>query len=453
MSEYGVAPLDLRLTEQLCARLSATQFEDLPAKTRHEAKRALLDWIGCAVAGSRHAAIPMVIDVLASTGSGRASVINSPAKLPLLQAPIANGQMGHILDYDDTHMDGVVLHGSSPLFSGLIALAEARGASGKQLITAFIVGFDAAVRAGKAAPAHHDGGWHLTGTLGAIGAGVACGRLIDLDPAKMTFCAGVATTQAAGMQQNRGTHCKSFHAGRAGSNGVLAAILAEKGFDSSSEILEGRRGFTRIFSAETDEGALTRDLGARWELDSNGYKPYACGIVQHPLIDAMIALSEQTGAALDEVERVTAQVHPHAVKITGVEEPETGLKSKFSLKHSAAIGFLDRTAGVAQYSDARAVAEDAKAMRAKIAVETVESFRKDEAKAAIRLANGARLQVHVEHASGTTANPLSDAKIEAKFLENAAPSFGEDRARRIAQTVWRLEQLADVTKLLDDCVG
>ncbi len=153
-------------------------------------------------------------------------------------AALVNGQMGHLLDYDDTHMGGVVLHASSPTLAALLSAAERAPVSGAALILAYVSGFEAGVRVGQSSPGHHAGGWHLTGTLGHFAAATAVGKLIGLDAGQLTHAMGIAGTQASGMQQNRGTMCKSFHAGRAASNGLLAALLAQKGFDSSEEIVE-----------------------------------------------------------------------------------------------------------------------------------------------------------------------------------------------------------------------
>jgi 2-methylcitrate dehydratase PrpD len=247
------------------------------------------------------------------------------------------------------------------------------------------------------------------------------------------------------MQQNRGTSAKSFHAGKAASNGLLAALLAQAGFDASSEIIEGNVGFARIYSRVAKPEALTEGLGARWEIAGNGYKPYACGVVLHPAIDAMIALSGRV--APDDIARVELRVHPHMVKITGVRAPTTGLQSKFSLYHSAAVAYLDRGAGLAQYTDARAMAPEVVALREKVAVTTDESFRRDQAQAAIVTTSGARHEAAVAHASGTIDNPMSDAAIEAKFVANAVPVIGAAKAAEIVQACWRLETLVDVRVL------
>src|SRR5271168_1049379 len=416
------------LTKTLCGHLAAAQFGDLTAAAVKEARRGVLDWIGCALAGSSHKTITTLLAILQETsGRPQATVFGRGLRLGLLDAPLANGQMGHVLDYDDTHMGGVVLHTSSPVLAALFALAERNPVSGADFMLAYAVGFEAGVRSGRAAPGHHKGGWHLTGTLGSIAAGVAAGRLIGLDGQRLTYAMGIAATQAGGMQQNRGTSCKSFHAGKAAANGVLAALLAERGFDSTQEIVEGRKGFSRIYSDVAQTDALTAGLGDDWIIETNGHKPYACGVVLHPLIDAMIALRNRDRIAPEAVHEIKLRVHPFVLSITDVVEPSSGLQSKFSTVHSAAVALVDGAAGIAQYSDARAKDPAVAALRRKVTAVADETLGKDEAYASIITPAG-RHDIHIAHASGTAANPMSNAAIEAKFLANATPVISAERA-------------------------
>ena len=450
--EYGAAALDLDLTTRLCELLSGVHYDALPENVVHEAKRGIVDWLGCALAGSGHPTIDKLTGVLRDlSGKEQATVLGRKLRLGLLEAPLANGQMGHLLDYDDTHMGGVVLHTSSPVLASLFALADARGIDGRTFIAAYVVGFEAGIRAGRSAPEHHDGGWHLTGTLGHVAAGAASARLMALDARSFTCALGIATTQASGMQQNRGTMCKSFHAGRAASNGVLAALLAERGFDSSPEILEGRRGFSRIYSASTDTGALLDRLGEDWTITTNGYKPYACGVVLHPLIDAMIRVARENDFDDADIGRVDARVNPAMIRITGVESPRTGLQSKFSLQHSGAVAFIDRAAGVAQYADEKATDPRIDRLRRKIVAHPDASLRKDEAEVTVRTVSGAGVTVHVDHATGTRDNPLSDCALADKFLANAVPVIGRANAELVVDRVWAFDGVDDVRSVTGAC--
>jgi 2-methylcitrate dehydratase PrpD len=451
-ADYNLASPGLDTTKQFGAFLARFRFEDLSERAVHEARRGLIDWIGCALAGSTHPTIDKLLTVLtAISGKPQASVLGRKRKLGLMEAALANGQMGHMLDYDDTHMGGVVLHTSGPILAALLPLIELGGVSGRDFICAYAAGFEAGVRVGQSAPGHHAGGWHLTGTLGSIAAGAAAARLLHLDAPRMIHALGIAATQAAGMQQNRGTMCKSFHAGKAASNGLLAALLAEQGFDSTDEMIEGKRGFCRIYSDKAAPELVLEELGARWEIARNGHKPYACGVVLHPALDAMIALRGTRVRTPAEIERVELSVHPFAVRITGLADPATGLQSKFSIYHAAAVAYLDGCAGIAQFTDERAAMADVVALRGKIEARIDETLAKDQAAATLIATSGERVETRVEHASGTVENPMSDRAIEDKFMANAAPIIGEERARQLAAAAWSLDGLEDMRDVVRLC--
>ena len=451
--DQNLSPDAVTLTKTLCGRLAAARFGDLSPAARHQARRGVMDWIGCALAGSGHKTISTLLEVLQEvSGRPQATVLGRKLRLGLRDAPLANGQMGHVLDFDDTHMGGVVLHASSPILAALFALAERGPAerapvSGADLMLAYAVGFEAGVRAGWSAPGHHKGGWHLTGTLGTIAAGVAGGKLIGLDTQRLTYAMGIATTQAAGIQQNRGTMCKSFHAGKSAANGVLAALLAERGFDSTQEIIEGKKGFARVYSDVAAPQELNAHLDQGWLIETNGHKPYACGVVLHPLIDAVIAIRNRDHIDPATVSKIILRVHPFVLSITDVADPSSGLQSKFSTLHSAAVALVDGDAGIAQYSDARARDPLVASLRGKVTAHGDETLGKDEAYAVI-VAGNTRHEIHIPHASGTAANPMSDAAIEAKYLANATPVIGAERAERARDLVWSLDKQPDVRHLI-----
>ena len=426
--EQSLDTRTVTLTKTFCNHLAATTYESLTPAAVRECKRGILDWLGCALAGSPHSEIDITLETLKLNG-GRpvATVIGRGLKLGLLEAPIANGQMGHLLDYDDTHMGGVVLHASSPILAALFALSEhldeVRGPSnpvtGREFMLAYATGFEAGVRVGRTAPGHHDGGWHLTGTLGTIAAGAACAKLLGLTGQQMTYALAIAATQAAGMQQNRGTMCKSLHAGKAASNGLLAALLASKGFDGTQEIVEGNKGFGRIYSNRCEPEKLIEGLGGPWVIETNGHKPYACGVLLHPLIDAMVEMKQRHLVDPAQIEAIELRVHPLVLSITGVSDPSTGLQSKFSWKHSAAVAYVDGNAGIPQYTDAKAVDPVIAALRGNVSAIGDASLGKDEAFAVMR-AGGKTFEIHIPHASGTAANPMTDEAMRKKFVANAA---------------------------------
>ncbi len=254
------------------------------------------------------------------------------------------------------------------------------------------------------------------------------------------------------MQQNRGSDCKSLHAGKSAYHGVLASMLASKGFNSSPEILEGSLGFTKIFSATQQNNAITAGLGRTWMITGNGYKPYACGVVLHPLIDAMIDVSRKTRQPASEVGRVEVLVHPDVIRITGIDTPSSGLMSKFSANHAAAVAYIDQAAGVAQFTNERSGDSAVQALRKLIQVKPDPSFRLDQSAATVRTRSGATHEAQIAHATGTVSNPLSDQALREKFLGNATPAIGADQARRVVDMIWKLETLGDVGELVRACV-
>lgn len=447
---YGAAATGQDITTAFARFLSGIRYEDLPPPAVHEAKRAVLDWIGCALAGSTHPTVNVLLATFEEIGSMPVATVlgRGGRKLGLLDAPVANGQMGHVLDFDDTHLGGVILHTSTATLPALFALGERRKSSGRELIVALAAAFEAGIRVGQAAPRHHLAGWHLTGTLGTVAAAAGSARLAGLDAQQTVFALGIACTQAAGMQQNRGSDCKSLHAGKSAYHGVLASMLASNGFNSSPEILEGSLGFTKIFSTTQQNDAIIAGLGRTWMIAGNGYKPYACGVVLHPLIDAMIEVSRKARTRASEVERVEVQVHPDVIRITGVDQPGSGLMSKFSANHAAAVAYIDQAAGVAQFTNERSADAAVQVLRKLIAVKPVASFRLDQSAAVVRTKSGAAHEAQIAHATGTVSNPMSDSALLEKFLGNAGPVIGAERARKLADMVWALDTLGDVGELV-----
>lgn len=453
-SAYGAALTGLGITSTLARFLSGMRYEDLPPAAVHEARRAVLDWIGCALAGSSHPTVSVLLATFEELGSLPVATVlgRDGRKLSLLDAPVANGQMGHVLDFDDTHLGGVILHTSTATLPALFALGESRKSSGRDVIVALAAAFEAGIRVGQAATSHHLGGWHLTGTLGTVAAAAGSARLLRLDEKQTTYALGIACTQAAGMQQNRGSDCKSLHAGKSAYHGVLAAMLASKGFDSSHEILEGNLGFTRIYSATQRNDAILDRLGQTWMIAGNGYKPYACGVVLHPLIDAMIDVSRKGNQPASNVEGIEALVHPDVIRITGVDTPNSGLMSKFSANHAAAVAYLDRAAGVMQFTDERSGDAEVLVLRKLIQVKPEASYRLDQASVRVRTRSGVTHESQIAHATGTVSNPMSDQALIDKYLGNATPAIDADQARRVAGMIWKLEALGDIGELVRACV-
>ena len=273
-------------------------------------------------------------------------------------------------------------------------------------------------------------------------------RLRKLNAVQTLNALGIGCTQAAGMQQNRGSDCKSLHAGKSAYHGVLASMLAKNGFTSSPEILEGNLGFTRIYSKTQDLPMITANMGTSWMINGNGYKPYACGVVLHPLIDASIKVSQEYKVPEDQIEVLEIFVHPDVIRITGVDAPGSGLMSKFSANHAAAVSYIDQAGGVAQFSNEKAQQSRVQALRKIVKVTPVSSYRLDQASAVVRAKDGKSYEAKIDHATGTVANPMSDQSLEAKFLGNTQLVMGKENANKAIKLLWNLENVDNINALI-----
>jgi 2-methylcitrate dehydratase PrpD len=358
-----------------------------------------------------------------------------------------NGIASHVLDFDDTH-DPTILHGTGPVMSAALPAAEHVGASGRDLLAAHVIGFEVAARVALAVhPEHYDQGFHVTGTAGTFGAAAAAGRLLGLDAEQMANALSASAAQAAGLREMFGSMSKSLHAGKAAANGMYSALLARGGWLSTREALEGRRGYWAVLSSRMNPATATADLGQRWELRQNGQKPYACGVVSHPTIDAVRHLRESADLPPEEVESIRAEVNPYVLELMGKTDLNVGLEGKFSIYHCAAIGYIDRTARVRQFTDEAVHRADVVALRSKVRAETDEALPTSSARVHLTGRDGRVWEEIVQAATGTPGNPMSDGDLVDKFLDLVADRFTPIRAKQIANQALAAADITDVREL------
>jgi 2-methylcitrate dehydratase PrpD len=408
------------VTQTLARYLVNSRWDDIPERVRHEASRALLNWLGCAVGSCRHETVERALAAVKPfCGPPQAAVLGRAERVDILHAALLNGISSHVLDFDDTHAKAI--HPSAPVLPALLAFAEWRRTSGAQLLHAFVLGVEAEERIGLSVfPEHYEAGWHITGTAGVFGAAAGAGKLLGLDERKMARALGIAATQSAGLQEMFGTDCKSLHPGGAAKNGLTAALLAASGYTSSERSVEAPRGFARVLSTKFDPAVITEGLGSRYELLSNMYKPYACGLVVHAAIDGCVSLTKENNLAPDAIAAVELTVGPLVRKLTGNPAPRTGLEGKFSVYHAVAAAIVHGAAGEAQFSDACVRDPRVVAVRNRVTTREDPAIGRTEARVTIRTRDGRSFDRHVEHALGTLARPMSDADLEGKFKGLAA---------------------------------
>ncbi|NMM08156.1 MmgE/PrpD family protein [Polaromonas sp.] len=445
------APLVTQILAEFVATHPGYRAGGWSAAVDHEAHRTFMNWLGCAVGAARHEALEAALAAVnLLQPAAQASVLGRPEKVDMASAALLNGISSHTFDFDDTHLK-TIIHPAGPVASSVLALAEHTKASGRDVIDALVIGIDVSCRVGNAMyPEHYDRGWHITGSTGTLGAAAACARLLKLDTQQTAMALGIAASQPVGMREQFGTMTKPFHPGAAARAGLMSALLASQGFTASPKALEAPRGMMQTVSTKNDWLEITGELGQRFEISFNSYKPFACGIVIHPSIDACAQLREifaKEGIAPEQVERIELKVHSLVLELTGKKEPVDGLQAKFSVYHGCAAGLTFGHAAEEEFSDEIVNRADMVTLRRKVVATVDDSIDEASADVTAVLKGGRRVHVFVKHAIGSLENPMTDAQLEAKFHGLTDALLGAARSSALIGACWALGDSADVTAL------
>ncbi len=432
--------------------------ESLPDEVVRLARDAILDTVGVILAGVGEPVTRIVGDLVAEDGCRPvASQLGSRLRTSPEHAALLNGVSGHALDFDDVSrsMEG---HPSVVALPAALAAAEAAGASGAELLTAYVVGVEVMGKLGRAlGSAHYQAGWHATATVGAVGAAVAAGRLLGLDLDGLERAVAIAVSEAGGSRQNFGTMTKPFHAGHAARSGVHAARLAARGLTASAAALEGRYGYFALFApggglAET----LVPGLGRPFELVDPGLsvKRYPCCFATHRALDAVLDLRREHGLEPDQVERVRVTVPAGGLAPLIYDRPGTGLEGKFSMGYVVAAALLDGEVGLGSFGDEMVRRSEIGELEDRIEVAEDPAVPIDhnpmeegEVTVGIVLRDGSVLERTVRHPRGSPERRLTGAELVAKFRDCASGPLAPDGVERALACLERLERLDDVGEL------
>ena len=439
------APPVTRLLAELVAQHPSRGWSDT---VDHAAHRTFLNWLGCAVGAAQHESVNAgLAAVHMLQPAPQASLLGRTEKVDMASAALINGISSHTFDFDDTHLK-TIIHPAGPVASALLALAEHQGSSGRALIDALVLGIDVSCRIGNAMyPDHYDRGWHITGSTGTVGAAAACARLLGLDVDQTQMALGIAASQPIGMREQFGSMTKPFHPGGAARAGLMSALLAQQGFTASPRALEAPRGMMQTISTKNDWSEITGELGQRFEIAFNTFKPFACGIVVHPGIDGCAQLRAQ-GVRPEQLASLEIKVHSLVLELCGKKEPADCLQAKFSIYHGCAAGLTFGCAGEDEFSDAVVNRADMVALRRKVVATVDDSI--DEAAADITavMQDGSRVHVRVEHAIGSLQNPMTDTQLEAKFHGLSDAVIGTAQTANLIQAAWALGDAPSVQALV-----
>ncbi|TFG02686.1 MAG: MmgE/PrpD family protein [Promethearchaeota archaeon] len=343
----------MEATKTLSEFVISTDFKDLPKEVIEEAKLCFFDWLGVALAGANDPEIDSLFNVIELVGGReQATILGKNVKSSILNATLINGMSSHVFDYDDTSVE-FLGHASVTLFPSLLALSEWKGISGKDFLTAYIIGFEIGCQVAIGASANHAlTGWHATSTIGHFSSTAGAAKLLGLTADQLIFAFGIAGTQAAGLKAVFGTSCKPFHPGKAGFNGLLAVLLAKRGFTSVKDILEGKNCFWDVYSSKWNAKRALKNLGKKWSILNNNYKFHASCYYTHAPIEAVLSIKDQIKKFnMEAIEKIEIYVSPITLENAGMNSPKTGLEGKFCVPYAVANALLREDTGMDAFTD------------------------------------------------------------------------------------------------------
>jgi 2-methylcitrate dehydratase PrpD len=439
------------LTRNLADQALALTFADIPEDIRAWARQCVLDYVGCGIAGaSDELSGILVAELLEQGGRESATVFGQARRLPSASAALINGAAAHALDFDDVNL-AMPGHPSVAILPALLALAEERGASGQEVLTAFVAGYELQCRVGRVlAPGHYDViGFHATATIGSFGAAAACAHLLGLDREKFVTALGIAGTQAAGLKSMFGTMCKPLHAGKASYHGLMAAKLAMRGFTSRLDIIECQQGFAATHSPDFHPERALEVPERGWYLRANLFKYHAACYMVHASIESARKLRDQFGVVPERIERVRVEIEEACDRICNIPAPATGLEAKFSLRLATAMGLAGVDTGrLSTYS--KEVAEDAGLVRLrdKVNLDFRVGIPNTFASIELLLTDGTRLSA--SHDAGIPAADTLEQwrRLEEKFVGLVEPVLGSSRCRALISGIGGFETLNDLSELM-----
>lgn len=449
------------IIDGMAERIGGISYADLSPEAVHWAKAAILDTIGVTLAGAAEPCTRIVARVLgggAMAENGPCLIFGTDRRAAPLDAALINGTAAHALDFDDVSnsMGG---HPSAPIVPALFALGEILDSTGRDVIAAYVAGFETETRIGRGVNLHHyEKGWHPTATLGVFGAAAACCHLMGLDRAKTSQALAVASSLASGIKANFGTMTKPLHVGHTARNGLFAALLAREGFTANDAAFEHKQGFLRVFNGagNFDEEAILADWGRPYDIVSPGIgiKQHPCCGSTHPAVDAMLVLRAERDILPDKVARIESWTHPRRLAHTDRPDPQSGLDAKFSVQYCLARALLNGRIVLEDFEGEAFRDPAARALMRRIHAapfpQTAEGGGEPlGAEIRITFDDGRTIAKRVERALGRGSdNPLSEDALHAKFANCAGRALPPGRVERLLQTLSRLDEVGSLREVV-----
>jgi 2-methylcitrate dehydratase PrpD len=434
-------------TAKLASFIVNTNEQNIPEWAYEHAKVAFMDWLAVTFAGKDDPLVKILIDYADMVGGKKqATIIGYHMKKDVSSAALINGSASHVLDYDDT-LVSFFGHPSVTIFPSLLALSEWRGKSGKDFLTAYIIGLQVGGTIGACASLdHYMGGWHATSTLGHLASAAACARLLGLSEKQTTYALGIGGTQSSGLKRVFGTMCKPFHAGRSSQSGMLAALLAEKGFTSAEDILEGPQGFFEALKGKVNENVVTV-LGTVWDIQSLNQKYHASCHATHSPLEAALSIKKGENVKLDDIKSITVHASTLSLSAAGKNEPATGLEGKFSIPYCVANALLREETGMKAFTDEKVNDPAVRAIMKKINVINDPKMQALESLVELEVNNGKSFQSFSDILQQIPPLEVKKVLVASKFLDLCEPVLGKKKSLDLKKKIEALDTLKDMRNM------
>lgn len=446
------------ISEQLAAFIFDTDYEGLPADALTMARLCVLDWLGSVYAGKgSRPAVAVLLVAKSLGGNPEATVLADGSQSSAYMAALVNGAASHAVEMDDLHKEAI-LHPAAPVIPAALAMAEREGASGRELLSAIVVGYEVAIRVGEAMGPSHYQFWHTTGTCGTFGAAAAAGKILGLSKPELAMALGSAGTQAAGLWEFLvdGAMSKQLHPAKAAADGMLSALLAEQGLTGASRIFEGEKGFCRAMAKEFDLGRLTRGLDTGpLRILSTSFKAHAACYHIHSAIDAVLEIRRKHSLQVADVEKVQITLYPAALDLLEKVEPQDPYAAKFNIPFCVATALVYGQVGISAFTTDRLQDPKIEGLMERISLVRDPELGKVypgrwPAVAEITVRAGQTHTARVDFPRGDPQNPMTQEELVAKFHNLATPALNEAQRRKTVDACLHLEEVQNLASFFAD---
>jgi 2-methylcitrate dehydratase PrpD len=431
-------------TAKIASFIVNTKEQNIPEWAYEHAKVAFMDWLAVTFAGKDDPLVKILIDYADMVGGKKqATIIGYNMKKDVSSATLINGSASHALDYDDT-LVSFLGHPSVTIFPSLLALSELRGKSGKDFLTAYLIGLQVGGTIGACASLdHYMAGWHATSTLGHIASAAACARLLGLSEKQTTYALGIGATQSSGLKRVFGTMCKPFHAGRSSQSGLLAALLAEKDFTSAEDIFEGPQGFFEALKGKVNDDIVNM-LGMGWDVQNLQQKYHASCHATHSPLEAALSIIKKEKIELDAIKSITVHSSTLALSAAGKTEPASGLEGKFCIPYCVANALLREETGMKAFTDEKVNDPAVRAIMKKINVINDPKMQALESLVEVETNNGKSFQAFSDILQQTPPLEVKKERVASKFLDLCEPVLGKKKSLALKKKIEALDKLQDM---------